>query len=66
MNILDIQKLIQFRETWDAQQELEKIGFTLRIVELEGQPCISTRDFRRDRVNTRVADGRIIDVVGIG
>lgn len=66
MNILEIQKLIQFREIWDAEQELDKVGFSLRIVNSDDRPCVVTRDFRTDRVNVSTSRGRILNVLSIG
>lgn len=66
MNIIDIQKLIQFLEVWDAEQELDKLGYRLRIVNSEGNACVTTRDFCTDRVNVSVSQGRILNVLSIG
>ncbi len=36
------------------------------IVKIDGRPCIGTQDFRTDRYNVSVIDGKISEIVGIG
>lgn len=50
----------------DALEWCRENGYTLRVVRLDGLPCIGTRDFRRDRVNVAVQDGVVVEVTGIG
>lgn len=66
MNILDFSRLIQFREVWDAQQELAKLGYSLRIVNQDDKACVEICDVRTGRVNVAVTDGRIHNVLSIG
>lgn len=50
----------------DAKQEAAKFGCSVRAVELDGKPQAATMDFREDRVNVAISDGRVTKVLSIG
>jgi hypothetical protein len=50
----------------EAVEWFAERGFTMRIVRLMGVALITTRDFRRDRVNVHVSEGRVQEVTGVG
>lgn len=66
MNILDVQRLIQFREVWDARQELANHGLSLRIVAQDGHHCVVTQDFDAKRANVEVSNGRVHNILSFG
>ncbi|MEI2702842.1 MAG: hypothetical protein V9E83_10625 [Baekduia sp.] len=41
-------------------------GCTLRVTERDGKPSAVTLDYREDRVNVTVEDGRVKQVTGVG
>lgn len=48
------------------QAACKSAGWRVRIVKMDGRPCIGTQDFRTDRYNVSVIDGKISEIVGIG
>jgi len=42
------------------------LGFTFRVVRIDGKPTVCTRDIKRNRVNVEVEDLVISRVVSIG
>lgn len=45
----------------DACAEADKSGFSLRVYKMDGRHRICTRDYRTDRINVNVEDGKIVD-----
>jgi hypothetical protein len=45
---------------------LQKHGYRMRVVRKDGQACLTTRDFRTDRINVAVRDGCVYDVLSVG
>lgn len=41
-------------------------GYSMRLVRLAGVALVTTRDFRRDRVNVHVGEGRVLEVLSVG
>lgn len=41
-------------------------GMTIRSVMINGNPVVVTRDYRTDRINVELLDGKIVRVRGIG
>ena len=48
----------------EATQYAKDGGYTVRIVEQDGQSFILTMDHRMDRINFRVRGGYVIDAYG--
>jgi len=48
----------------EATQYAKDGGYTVRIVEQDGQSFILTMDYRMDRINFRVKAGYVIDAYG--
>ena len=43
----------------EATEKLKEMGLTSRICSLEGEPMVGTRDYRTDRLNFWIVDGKI-------
>jgi outer membrane murein-binding lipoprotein Lpp len=46
----------------EAKSATEAAGYTFRVVEIDGQPQAVTMDYRIDRVNATINDGRVASV----
>lgn len=44
---------------------LKMFGFSLRIVKQDGMSCITTRDYKENRINVAVENNRISGIGGI-
>jgi len=49
-----------------AQSQCEESGFRMRIVEEDGEARVGTMEYRANRINVIVRDGRVQEVTGIG
>ena len=45
---------------------LKIFGFSLRIVKQDGLSCITTCDYKKNRINVAVENNRISNIGGIG
>lgn len=43
----------------EALEWVKEAGYCLRIVRFDGHPSVATRDFRMDRINVDVENGKI-------
>lgn len=50
----------------EANTACESNGYTMRIMEKDGQPLMGTCDLRSNRVNVAVLNGNVIRLQGIG
>jgi hypothetical protein len=50
----------------DAGAHLEALGLALRVMAEDGLALLGTMDFRTDRVNVAVEDGRVVRVISLG
>jgi hypothetical protein len=50
----------------DAKKYLKDRGFIIRMIEIDGVPCICTNDYKEDRVNVYMENDRIVRVYSIG
>jgi hypothetical protein len=48
-----------------AEQEADRLGFTVRVIAVDGEEFIVTTDYLADRVNVRLQGGQVVEV-GIG
>lgn len=68
---MDINKLYEYIEKFkginigDAQEFAMSFDLRVRVVKIDGEPCIITADFRTDRINVEVENDIITEVDGI-
>lgn len=50
----------------DARNVLKQRGLALRVTVEDGSPYMLTMDYRRDRVNVEVKDGKVVRIESTG
>lgn len=50
----------------EAHAYLKRFGKKLRVVQRNGQPLITTRDYVQNRVNVSIKDDLVDQVLGLG
>lgn len=50
----------------EARETLASAGKTIRVTMKDGEAAVVTRDFRTDRLNVEIRDGKITGLRGIG
>jgi hypothetical protein len=50
----------------EAGRFVERSGYVIRMTRKNGQPLIITRDYRTNRINVAVIDGKIVEVLSVG
>jgi hypothetical protein len=64
-NLLDTSRLVGKEET-EASQICENSGHKMRVMSKDGESYLVTCDYRTDRINVNVIDGKISSISGIG
>ncbi len=49
-------------EEEEIKSAVVNAGYAWRVRSRDGQPCVGTRDYRMDRVNADIVDGRVTDL----
>jgi hypothetical protein len=49
-----------------AESVCRVAGWSMRVVKVNGRPCVVTRDYRTDRVNVEVEFGVVVRITGLG
>lgn len=66
----DLSEALVGLEIGMAITEFKDTCYTIRVVRVDGKPCIVTQDFRKDRINVAVKGGArkgvISSIVSIG
>lgn len=52
-------------EKW-AEEFFAQFNYSMRVTRRDGQDCIITRDYRFDRVNVTVREGKVIEISYVG
>lgn len=63
---LELQKAGVGKTLSEARLALGKLGYTIRVMKEDGQHKIGTCDFRMDRINVTVENGKVTEVGSIG
>lgn len=50
----------------EIEAALANHNMVYRVRSVNGKPTIGTSDYREDRVNIAIADGKLVRVIGIG
>lgn len=49
-----------------AERHVNPLGYTIRLVEVDGQGLMVTMDYNPQRINVRSRNGRVMQVVNLG
>lgn len=49
-----------------ARKYAEKNGWTLRVVECDGKPCMGDFSYKSNRVNVKVLNDEVYDIIEVG
>lgn len=63
---LRIKQHAEGRDLADVESEAEAVGLAIRVMREDGKNCIGTCDYRPERINVEVENGKIKSVLSFG